>query len=838
VAQPTAEDLNSSDRAPAVGWVAVLAAGVAGISIAAAGAWLTSFGPIMSLPGVTLLTLTAAFALAEALPAHFQHRREAVSFTLTTIPLVIGLVAVDPLTLILARVGGSALALVVRYRQQPLKLATNLASFLAQTVVAIAVFRGLTSGAAGPSQWLGIVLAVLAGDAAQTCVLAAAISLYQRRWEPGLRDSAIMSSIAVSIEASVGIVAVTLLAHEPAALLPLGVVAALVLISLRTHRSLSERHRELGELYKLTSTVGDALVDRSALLVLLDHARDLLRAERAWLYLDGDGGHLQQISMSSAGASAGDAPDGATKLRDAAGAAGEPLHIRESDDAHRQLLAATGASELLVAPLTGPSGSVGTLVVADRSGDVRDFLSADAQLLATVANHVSALLENLRLVDRLRQSARDSEHQSLHDPLTGLPNRVLFMRELEAAVASGSPAAVLLLDLDRFKEVNDTLGHHNGDLLLQQVGTRLRGALRRGDMVARLGGDEFAVLLPDIEGATGAVHVGRGIVDLLEQPFSIGDMRVDVGASIGIAVSPRDGDDPATLVRRADVAMYTAKAEQSGVEAYAPERDGYSADRLALVADLRLAIHDGALDVYYQPQVDLVDGSLLGVEALVRWPHPTRGMVQPNDFIGVAEHTGLIHPLTRFVLEEALKASRRWRREGHAMRMSVNLSARSLLDPELTQDVAHLLKEYDVPRGGLCLEVTESSMMADLRRTIATVEALAALGVTIALDDFGTGHSSLAYVKGLPVGEIKVDRSFVSSMIEDHTDEAIVRTILELARNLEIPVVAEGVEDVATSNRLRAMGCPTAQGYLFGKPMPASELENWIADRARESLPV
>src|SRR5581483_7523139 len=660
-------------------------------------------------------------------------------------------------------------------RQQPLKLATNMASFLVQTVVAIAVFRGLTRGPIGPSDWPSILLAVLAGDAAQTCVLTGAISIYQRRWEPGLRDSAIMSSIAVSIEASVAIVALTLLAHEPAALLPLGVVAALVLVSLRTHRSLSERHRDLGQLYKLTSTAGDALVDRSALLVLLDHARDLLRAERAWIYL-GDGDNLQQISMSAAGASAGDAPEGAVELADAAALAGEPLHVRESDAEHQRWLTAAQAHELLAAPLTGSSGPVGTLVVADRSGDVRGFLGADAQLLATVANHVSALLENLRLVDRLRQSARDSERQSLHDSLTGLPNRALFMREPAAAVASGSPAAVLLLDLDRFKEVNDTLGHHNGDLLLQQVGTRLRGALRRGDLVARLGGDEFAVLLPDIEGATGAVHVGRGIVDLLEQPFSIGDMCVDVGASIGVAVAPRDGDDPDTLMRRADVAMYTAKAEQSGVEKYAADRDAYSADRLSLVADLRLAIHQGALEVHYQPQVDLVDGSLLGVEALVRWPHPTRGMVQPNDFIGVAEHTGLIHSLTAFVLEQALISSRRWRRDGHAMRVSVNLSARSLLDPTLTEDVARLLKEYDVPVGGLCLEVTESSVMADPRRTVATLEALAALGVTIALDDFGTGHSSLAYVKRLPVGEIKVDRSFVSSMIDDHTDDAIVRT--------------------------------------------------------------
>jgi EAL domain-containing protein (putative c-di-GMP-specific phosphodiesterase class I) len=242
--------------------------------------------------------------------------------------------------------------------------------------------------------------------------------------------------------------------------------------------------------------------------------------------------------------------------------------------------------------------------------------------------------------------------------------------------------------------------------------------------------------------------------------------------------------------------------------------------------------------VHYQPQVDLVDGSLVGVEALVRWPHPTRGMVQPGDFIAVAEHTGLVHPLTRFVLEEALMFSRSMRREGHPLRVSVNLSARSLLDPNLRDDVAELLRAYDVPAGALCLEVTESSIMADPRRTAATVESLTALGVTIAIDDFGTGHSSLAYVKGLPVGEIKIDRSFVSSMRVDSTDEAIVRTILELARNLDVPVVAEGVEDTATRDQLRAMGCPGAQGYLFAKPMPGPELLDWVLAREPEGVVV
>jgi diguanylate cyclase (GGDEF)-like protein len=499
---------------------------------------------------------------------------------------------------------------------------------------------------------------------------------------------------------------------------------------------------------------------------------------------------------------------------------------------HRDLLQAAGAVDLLITRLGGSSGIVGTLVVADRSGQVRGFGADDARLFATLANHASVSLENDRLVERLREKARESEHQSLHDALTGLPNRVLFARRLADALTSGSAAAILLLDLDRFKEVNDTLGHHNGDLLLQQVGERLRKTLRTGDVIARLGGDEFAVLLPDIHAEHAAVQAGRGIIELLEQPFVIGDMSVDVGASIGIAVAPRDGSDAVTLIQRADVAMYTAKSDETGVETYRPERDGYSPARLMLVNELKHAVQQHQLDVHYQPQIDLAAGDVIGMEALVRWNHPTRGAVRPDQFIPVAEHTGLIRPLTLFVLDEALAALSRWRTAGHTLRMSVNLSARSLLQPTLVEDVAALLRRHNILDGALCLEVTESSIMADPRRTAATLEALRNLGVTIAIDDFGTGHSSLAYIKRLPVGEIKVDKSFVLSMLANHTDATIVGAVVNLGTNLGISVVAEGVENDETCVRLQEMGCPAAQGYLFARPMADADVLTWLADHS------
>jgi diguanylate cyclase (GGDEF)-like protein len=527
---------------------------------------------------------------------------------------------------------------------------------------------------------------------------------------------------------------------------------------------------------------------------------------------------------------------GASALHEAAHAAGRPTLLATvlgADDAPaRPELTELGVREVLAAPLVGSSGKLGTLVVGDRSGEVRRFSSGDLHLFATLANHAGVSLENSRLVDRLREKAAESEHQSLHDALTGLPNRTLFGQRLEESIRGSSSVAVLLLDLDRFKEVNDTLGHHNGDLLLQQVGGRLRTGLRHGDVIARLGGDEFAILLPDVEGKEAALHVANGIVNLFERPFPIGDVSVDVGVSIGIAVAPFHGQEPGTLVQRADVAMYVAKGDQSGVELYSPDRDGYSAERLALVGELRHGINNDELEVHFQPQVDLRTGTAYGAEALVRWRHPTRGLVPPDEFISIAENTGLIRPLTQLVLERSLQCCRSWRERGRPLRVSVNLSVRSLLQPNLVDDIAALLNRYGVPAGDLCLEVTESSMMVDPRRTIATLDRLRALGLTIGIDDFGTGHSALAYLLRLPVGEIKVDKSFVMAMATDRSAEAIVRTIVDLARNLDLPVVAEGVETDEVRDRLVAMGCGAAQGYLFSRPLRQEHFLRWLEEQA------
>ena len=424
-------------------------------------------------------------------------------------------------------------------------------------------------------------------------------------------------------------------------------------------------------------------------------------------------------------------------------------------------------------------------------------------------------------------------YQALHDSLSGLPNRVLLHDRLQqamrAARRNNTPAALLLMDLDRFKEVNDTLGHAAGDRLLVEVAERLIGAVRPADTVARLGGDEFAVVLPGAD-ADAARLAARRIQHAVERPLSLSDhgIDVDVRASIGIAVSPEHGREPDQLLQRADVAMYVAKRAGGGHALYTPELDQHSPDQLALVSELRHALEDNRLLLWYQPQVSLQTGRLVGVEALVRWPHPQRGMVGPELFIPLAEQCGLIPRVTRFVLETALEQCRRWQRSGHQLSVAVNLSMRDLHDERLGETIVRLLERYAVAPTRLRLEITESVLMADPRRVIDVLHRLRATGVEAAIDDFGTGYSSLAYLADLPVNTLKIDRSFVSGLLAGERRAAIVKATVELAHALGLKVVAEGIEDEPTWNALLALGCDSAQGYFIAKPMAASELDAWL----------
>jgi len=433
---------------------------------------------------------------------------------------------------------------------------------------------------------------------------------------------------------------------------------------------------------------------------------------------------------------------------------------------------------------------------------------------------------------RTERQAAENAHQALHDALTGLPNRTLLhdrtAQALRAADRELVPAALLLLDLDRFKEVNDTLGHHHGDLLLVQVGQRLRAALRGVDTVARLGGDEFAVLLPTVATAAGAVEVAKKLQASLSEPFAVEGLTLDIETSIGIAVYPDHAGDPDELLQRADIAMYAAKATHAGFVLFDAALDQHSPRRLALLGELRRAIEQQQLVLHYQPKVDAHTGRVLGVEALVRWQHPEHGLVQPDDFIPLAERTGLIAPLTHDVLDQALRQCQAWQQAGHELPVAVNVSARRLLDLAFPDEVAGLLARWQVPARLLVVEITESTIMADPQRALEVLGRLHELGVELAIDDFGTGYSSMAYLKTLPVHELKVDRSFVMQMTSSTRDAVIVRSTVDLGRNLGLRVVAEGVEDPATWDELDALGCDAIQGYHISRPVPPDDLITWL----------
>lgn len=469
----------------------------------------------------------------------------------------------------------------------------------------------------------------------------------------------------------------------------------------------------------------------------------------------------------------------------------------------------------------------------------KQFTPADAEVLELLAGIASAVLASLGRTaelaaanEELKQARDEAHYQALHDGLTALPNRILLGDRLEHAILLAdrdrTGLALLVLDLDRFKDVNDTLGHPVGDDLLQQVATRLRSVLRASDTVARLGGDEFAVVLPTAGDPLLAMRIARTIVQALDQPFTVGDHQVTVGASVGAAIYPEHGSDARTLLRRADVAMYVAKRGGGGCAIYSFDQDMNAPERLELVTQLREAIEHDQLLLYYQPKLSLRTGTCSRVEALVRWAHPKRGLVAPDQFIPLAEQTGLIRPLTKWVLSAAVRQCRIWRDAGLNIGVAVNLSMRNLHDPELVGQIAGLLQTWHVPPDLLKVEVTESAVMTDPARVLETLVGIRDMGVEVSIDDFGTGQSSLSYLKRLPVAEIKLDRSFVRDMHLNENDFAIVRSTVELAHQLGLSVVAEGVEDRATWDLLADLDCDDAQGYFMSPPLPALELESWL----------
>ena len=574
----------------------------------------------------------------------------------------------------------------------------------------------------------------------------------------------------------------------------------------------------LETLYGFTSELERSKDETTTVGSVLRQARQLLKADLAELTFVSDSAWSERTTLAR-----GEGVPVTTVVPgesvEVAAAAGGPVLLADqpADGGLRRLMLDRQLHDAMVAPLRIDGEARGTLLVAKQGPDRAPFTVEDLRLLETVANHAAVSIQNNRLLDRLRRDSR-------HDVLTGLANRTRFNELIEAAALElPRPSAIMLIDLDRFKEINDTLGHHHGDLLLREVANRLCQQIGEKGMVARFGGDEFGVLLPG-SGSGDAAQVAVTLLSALERPFTVGELNLEVTASIGVALLPQHGDDPVKLLQRADVAMYAAKEAHSGWEVYAADRDHYSPRRLSLAGELRQAIDDGQMEVHYQPKAHLDSGRITGVEALLRWRHPVEGLLPPDDFIPIAEHAGLIRPLTLLVLRDAATQCRRLSQVTNDFGVAINLSVRAVLDVNLPDEVSAVLAEFDLAPKALTVEITESSVMADPSRTIGVLGRLSALGVSIAIDDFGTGYSSLSYLKRLPVDEIKIDRSFVAGMMVDENDDVIVRSTIELARSLGLRVVAEGVEDDATWARLSDLGCDLAQGFYLSPPVAAAEL--------------
>jgi diguanylate cyclase (GGDEF)-like protein len=771
-----------------------------------------------------LAVLAVLFALTEGFTVYVRVRRAAHAINLSEFPMVLGALAFDPTVVIVLRAVAGGVGLFTLRRQRGGKLAFNVALLAAQASVAVLVFHavaphalGATAHGLGPRDWLAAYAGMLSADVVAAVLLTVVIAVHDDPGEWRRLPAALRSTWMVAVTTTIALISYSAGVQARWALALVAVMGVVLYLAYRAYVALGHGNEELEQLYAFTRALDGVREMDDLVAVVLDRIRDTLRAGAAELAVP-DGERLRHHRLSQTAGTlttdfGADTPD--AWLRPAL--LGSPV------------LDAAGAA--MAVPVTlGEERAV--LAVSDSLVDAGPFTAARLKLLEALANHAGAALGRADMVDRLRREAAEKQHLSLHDPLSGLPNRRYFQQLLDAALltagAHDGGVAVILLDLDRFKEINDALGHETGDALLREVGDRLGAHVADRGVVARLGGDEFAVLLPTDGTVEAAVAAATELGAVVEQVIRIGPLTLTARASIGVAAAPQHGDDAQTLIRHADVAMYAAKENGSGLRLYEPSVDVNSPQRLALIADLRAAVERRDLTVVFQPKVDPRTGRVTGAEALARWYHPTLGAIPPDDFIPLAEHGGLVRPLTLHVLEVSLRRRAVWAREGHDLNVAVNLSPNVLLDSELPEIVALLLAQTGNPPYTLTLEITESTILADPAGSLATLERLHALGVKLSIDDFGTGYSSLGRLRELPIHEVKIDKSFVQGIANDHRDRAVVRSAVQLGHALDLEVVAEGVEDAETYAYLAQEGCDMVQGYLMSRPLPPDEFADWL----------
>ncbi|GIJ21568.1 bifunctional diguanylate cyclase/phosphodiesterase [Micromonospora lutea] len=774
------------------------------------------------------LLLTVAMVAAAWPTINVVVRRQALAVIPTEIPLVVALYVLPPLSVVVAY---TAATVVVQLRRKlpPAKFWFNVSLAAAATSLAAMVYKLLpASEGVGPGTW-GVLLVAVGAHTLLTLAAVVAVIAVVQGWQAGreLLLAAPPMLLTVAVNLSIGLLIIIALAGTPWAVVLFAGLAVAFALVYGSYTQFMRQHRTLAEMYELTKAMTESGSDGTLIDALLVRIRSLMQAEYATLWLPAQGRHPEVLLTAQEGKPGLlDSARTPAKLRDTAVTRQETVAVGSrlgGDLELRETLGRDTAKDVIVVPLRSGRAVIGTLEVANRLGDTNFFRASDITVFETVAAHAAVALENSRLVDRLR-------HDAYHDGLTRLPNRRRILGALAEAVrirAPGEVVALLLFDVDRLRQVNEALGHAAGDKVLIEVADRLRGCVPSAALVGRAGGDEFLVTLR-LESAEAAVELAGQLREQIRDEMVFDSLTLDVDTAVGVVVHPDHGDAPATLLQRVDVAATAAKAVPGSVQLYSPALESRSLHRLSLAGDLRSALDNGELEVYYQPKVTLRDRRLVGVECLARWEHPTHGAVAPGDFVAVAEHTGQLGRLTEFVLREGLRRSRDWAHGGQSLAVAVNLSARTLTDQRFPERVRELLEEYGVPAQLLTLEVPEAGVLDGTERPIPTLRRLRDLGVRLSVDDFGTGNSSLAHLRRLPVHEVKVDHSFVQGMATDPGDLAIVNAVVTLSQQFGLTVVAEGVESELTLELLQDIGCEVGQGFLFSRPLPFERLEAWF----------
>jgi diguanylate cyclase (GGDEF)-like protein len=797
-------------RGTALAFALCAALAAAGVGLTVLAGWTAHPLAPFTIPWPVLAVL---FVVAQRLPIDFEFRFQSRSVTLSQLPLALGAVAVTPGMHLLAAVVGAATVSVMQ-RQAPVRAAFNLAVSALEVGAIVATVHLVGSTRPDPALWVAITAGLLLGELVGQLTLPAvwrALALPMTRQQ--VLQPLLVGLLSTLVFAAIAIVALTALWNDARITAVILFLVGAVSLAYRGHRRLSAQQQTTRQLYDFVKDLGPLDEDDARTQDVLEQVRILLHTRCLDLALLQRDGTWRHLVAWEGGEGPVEPPTRVVALAQQVASTGTATLLR-----HR------GSEDQMATPVVGSAGLLGILTATERLGDVRPFDMEDLRLLETVATELATAVERGRMLSDLGRAATT-------DALTGLPNLPETARRLAALVAEGSPLVLATVAVESFREVNDALGHQVGDDLLIEVARRLERS-QAGALIGRIGGGRFAVAVP-LQPDCDAAMFGLQLRAEVEGSATVGGTGTHLRLSVGLAVAPDHGTDAGVLLKRAQTAMYSARQAYGGPLLWEPAYEFRGQRRMAVVSALREAIGSGAIALAYQPKVDMGTGTVTGIEALARWSHPALGRVAPDEFIPLAEASGVMGPLTLGVLRQALAACRDWQGPGQPVGVSVNVDADTVLDPSFITDVAAAVTQAGLAPELLTLELTESVLVEDAAVAVERMAELRTLGVRISVDDFGTGYSSLTYLKGLPVDEVKIDKGFITRLAVEPADQAVVRAVVDIAHTLGLKVVAEGVEHQAQQRLLQALGVDELQGYLHARPMPASQMVSWLLARRR-----